>query len=81
MLAHLNNQSTRIPQTQAIKNLMAKMRNMENPQQVMQQILSQNPQIAQIIQMGNGDLKSVAQYIAQQKGFDLNALIQDLQNQ
>lgn len=53
-----------------------------NPQLALQQILSNNPNakmLADLIRLSNGNLQQTAQYIAKQKGVNLNNLIQELQ--
>ena len=45
-------------------------------------LLQQNPnlqKISSLLKMGNGNLQQAAQILAQQKGVNLNALIQELQ--
>lgn len=69
-------------QIQKVKNLMAQMRNVQNPQMAFQNLLRQNPNLNNIfntVQMSNLSPQQFAQMLAQQKGIDLNSLIQELQ--
>ena len=69
-------------QIQKVKNLMAQMRNVHNPQMAFQNLLRQNPNLNNIfntVQMSNLSPQQFAQMLAQQKGIDLNSLIQELQ--
>ena len=62
---------------------MRQIQNSQNPQAALQNMLMQNPNIAQISQLlkfNGGSLQQVAQYIANQRGIDLNVLIRELQN-
>ena len=70
-------------QIQQIKQLMQQVRNSPNPQAMWQNVLSQNSvglQIMNLINMSNGNLRQVAQFMAQQQNIDLNALINELQS-
>ena len=63
--------------------MMRQIQNSQNPQAALQNMLMQNPNIAQISQLlkfNGGSLQQVAQYIANQRGIDLNVLIRELQN-
>ena len=54
----------------------------QNKQEFLANMLQNNPNIANIatlLKTNNGSLQQVAQLMAQQKGFDLNMLIQELQ--
>ena len=69
-------------QIQKVQNLMAQMRNVQNPQMAFQNLLRQNPNLNNIfntVQMSNLSPQQFAQMLAQQKGIDLNSLIQELQ--
>ena len=52
-----------------------------NPQLALQQLMNQNPIIQNIMKLNkNGtSLQNIAQTMAQQKGIDLNSVIQQLQ--
>ena len=45
----------------------------------LQNILMQNPQLTQLLHMNYGNLPQLAQYLANQRGVDLNLLLQELQ--
>lgn len=48
-----------------------------------QNLISQNPNVQNILNLAqsrNVSLETVAKIMAQQKGYDINALIQELQN-
>ena len=53
-----------------------------NPQQIVQDAIAQNPQLQQLFsQIGGGvNAKTLVMQIAQQRGIDLNQMIQFLQN-
>lgn len=49
-----------------------------NPQQVLQSIVSQNPQaqrIMQLLQLHNGNYEAVVKQMANERGIDLNQMI------
>ena len=53
-----------------------------NPQQIIQNAIAQNPQLQQVFSQigGNVSAKSLCMQIAQQRGIDVNQMIQFLQN-
>lgn len=53
----------------------------QNPQQIIQNAIAQNPQLQQVFsQMGGGtNAKTLVMQIAQQRGIDLNSMIYLLQ--
>ena len=61
---------------------MRQMRASGDAQTYLQNYLMQNPNVSQISNLlkSNGNLRQVAQMMAQQQGIDLNALIQELQS-
>lgn len=68
-----------MPQVQRVKNLMAQIKNSQNPQYALQNIISQSPELSNvynILRMSNFTPQQFAQMLAQQKGVDLNSLIQ-----
>ena len=68
---------------QPIKNLMSQLKLSANPSMLIQSVLAQNPQLIEIVKMAQGNeasLQQVAQMMAQQRGYDLNSIIQDLQS-
>ena len=75
-----NNQQFQIsPQ---IKNLMNSIQFAPNSQLALQQLINQSPIVQNIMKLNrNGtSLQSIAQIIAQQKGINLNDVIQQLQS-
>ena len=71
------------PQIQQIKNMMKQMQSASNPQVFLQNMIAQNPVMQQAfnaMRMSNASPQQFAQMLAQQKGVDLNALIQALQS-
>lgn len=71
------------PWMQQIKNVMHQVQNSPNPQAALTNMLQNNPNlstISMLLRANNGDLKQVAQFIANQKGQDLNAIIQELRS-
>ena len=70
-------------QLQQIKNMMRMVQTSQNPQMALQNLISQNPDMRNIINMIQNrglNLQQVAQMMATQKGVDLNQLIRELQN-
>ena len=68
---------------QQVKNMMRQVQNSQNPQMALANLLQQNPNLSTIstlLRTNNGSLQQVAQMLAQQKGVDLNYIIQELQN-
>ena len=53
-----------------------------NPQQIIQNAIARNPQLQQVFsQIGNGvNVKALCMQIAQQRGIDVNQMLQFLQN-
>lgn len=71
------------PQIQQIKNLMYQVKNSQNPQMMLQNIIMQNPNMQNVLnlmRMNNANPQQIAQLLAQQKGIDLNSLIMELQS-
>ena len=65
---------------QQVKGMMQQLKNASNPQQVLMSMIQENPQFAQITQMmkSAGGLEPLARQMAQQKGINLDNLIQEL---
>ena len=62
---------------------MHQIQNSGNPQMAFQNLISQNPNVQNILnltQSHNVSLETIAKIMAQQKGYDINALIRELQN-
>lgn len=77
-----NNSSNTIPNNsiQTIKNMMNNF-NFQNPQQAIQQLASQNPQIQQILQMqqqSGMSFENLFKSMCQQQGVDPNSIINQL---
>ena len=71
------------PQIQQVKDLMRAIQANANPQVALQNFLENNPStafIANLLQSNGGNLQQAAQALAQQKGIDLDTLIQQLRN-
>lgn len=65
-----------------INNLNMLMQMGQNPQQIVQNVISRNPQAQQIFsQLGNGRMsaKEMCIQIAQQRGIDLNSMVSYMQ--
>ena len=72
------------PQVQQAKRWLHQVQNSGNSQQALQQLLMQNPNVSNIwslLKSNGGSLESVARIIAQQRGFNLNEVIQELQSE
>ena len=65
-------------QIQQIKNLMQEIKMSSNPQLIIKNLLNQNPSLQLLLK--GGSLQQIAQQMAQQRGIDLNQLIQQLQS-
>ena len=65
---------------QQTRNLMQQMKNSQNSQALLAQALENNPNTAAIASMLNGgnNLEGIARMIAQNKGYDINEVIQKL---
>ena len=64
----------------SVKRMMKTIQGVNNPEQAMQNLAQQNPQISGIMQMANGagSLKNLFYQTAKQKGIDPNAIISQL---
>lgn len=64
-----------------IKNMLNMVRSAGNPQMMMNQIMSQNPQMRQVMEYVNangGDPKAAFYKLAQEKGVDPNEILKQL---
>lgn len=81
--SNVNNNPQTNPQIQQVKNLMYQIKNSQNPQMMLQNIIMQNPNMQGILSLmraNNASPQQIAQLLAQQKGIDLNSLIKELQS-
>lgn len=66
---------------QYINNLNQLLSMGNNPQQIIQNAIASNPQLQQVFsQYGNTNIKSLVLQLAQQRGIDVNQMLQFLQN-
>lgn len=65
---------------QQIKRMMNMFKSIQNPQEAMNQLAKQNPMVANIIQMSNGDLKGTFYKMCQEKGVNPDDILKQLQN-
>lgn len=65
---------------QQIKRMMNMFKSIQNPQEAMNQLAKQNPMVANIIQMSNGDLKGTFYKMCQEKGINPDDILKQLQN-
>ena len=66
------------PQFQSLKQSLSMLKMARNPQAFANQLVSQNPalqQAAQYVQQNGGDYKAAAQKLAQEKGVNLNQML------
>lgn len=65
---------------ESVKRMMQTLQGASNPQQAIQNLAQQNPQINQIMQMANGSggLKNLFYQRAQQMGIDPNTILSQL---
>ena len=64
-----------------MRNLMQQVKNAQNPQAALAQILQNNPNISAIANMlkNNPNLETIAKQMAQASNLDINQIIQGLQ--
>lgn len=69
------------PLTNPTNNLISMLRNAQNPQALMQNLISQNPQIMNLVnQYGGGDPKAAFYAYARQTGQDPDQILSMLRN-
>lgn len=76
----IGGQPTNTSNIQQIKRMMNMFKSIQNPQEAMNQLAKQNPMVANIIQMSNGDLKGTFYKMCQGKGVNPDDIIKQLQN-
>lgn len=76
----IGGQSTNTGKIQQIKRMMNMFKSIQNPQEAMNQLAKQNPMVANIIQMSNGDLKGTFYKMCQEKGVNPDDILKQLQN-
>lgn len=76
----IGGQSTNNGNIQQIKRMMNMFKSIQNPQEAMNQLAKQNPMVANIIQMSNGDLKGTFYKMCQEKGVNPDDILKQLQN-
>lgn len=80
----LNQPQQQMPLNQsidAVKGVMAQIKGAQNPQAMLAQMLQNNPNTAFISNAlkGGNSLEGIARQMAQQRGIDINQLINELQ--
>lgn len=76
----IGGQPTNTGNIQQIKRMMNMFKSIQNPQEAMNQLAKQNPMVANIIQMSNGDLKGTFYKMCQEKGVNPDDILKQLQN-
>lgn len=76
----IGGQSTNTGNIQQIKRMMNMFKSIQNPQEAMNQLAKQNPMVANIIQISNGDLKGTFYKMCQEKGVNPDDILKQLQN-
>lgn len=76
----IGGQPTNTSNIQQIKRMMNMFKSIQNPQEAMNQLAKQNPMVANIIQMSNGDLKGTFYKMCQEKGVNPDDILKQLQN-
>ena len=69
---------------QQIQSIMRTLNPNQSPQQMLQNLVAQNPQYSSILNLvnqNNGDIRSVVMNLARERGVDLNALYQGFMQQ
>ena len=77
------NQNGMIQRIQQIKSLMSSMQNASNPQQMLNSIISQNPQmrsVQELIDKHNGDARAAFYELAKERGVDPEVIIDALKS-
>ena len=80
MLANLN-QSRMMQTLSPIKQMMNTLKSAGNPQMMLNQMMSQNPQLKQVmtyVQQNGGDAKTAFYKLVQEKGVDPNEILRQL---
>lgn len=76
----IGGQPTNTGSIQQIKRMMNMFKSIQNPQEAMNQLAKQNPMVANILQMSNGDLKGTFYKMCQEKGVNPDEILKQLQN-
>lgn len=76
----IGGQPTNTGNIQQIKRMMNMFKSIQNPQEAMNQLAKQNPMVANILQMSNGDLKGTFYKMCQEKGVNPDDILKQLQN-
>lgn len=76
----IGGQPTNTGNIQQIKRMMNMFKSIQNPQEAMNQLAKQNPMVANILQMSNGDLKGTFYKMCQEKGVNPDEILKQLQN-
>lgn len=76
----IGGEPTNTGNTQQIKRMMNMFKSIQNPQAAMNELAKQNPMVANILQMSNGDLKGTFYKMCQEKGINPDDIIKQLQN-
>lgn len=76
----IGGQPTNTSNIQQIKRMMNMLKSIQNPQAAINTLAKENPAIANIIQMSNGDLKGTFYKMCQEKGVNPDDIIKQLQN-
>lgn len=75
ILAAMSHQSTTPSSTNQIKELYNEFVNSSNPNYVIQQMLSQNPEVNTLLQQANGDPRQAFYNLAKQRGINPNDIL------
>lgn len=76
----IGGQPTNTGNIQQIKRMMNMFKSIQNPQEAMNQLAKQNPMVANILQISNGDLKGTFYKMCQEKGVNPDEILKQLQN-
>ena len=82
-LPQQQNQPYQSNQFASVKNLYKMVKNSNNPSAMLQNIISQNPQMQQVVNLAQGknlNYQQIFRELARQKGIDPDKFIQELQN-
>lgn len=80
LMGAIGGQPTNTGNIQQIKRMMNMLKSIQNPQAAINTLAKENPAIANIIQMSNGDLKGTFYKMCQEKGVNPDDILKQLQN-
>lgn len=80
LMGAIGGQPTNNGNIQQIKRIMNMLKSIQNPQEAINTLAKENPMVANILQISNGDLKGTFYKMCQEKGVNPDDIIKQLQN-